>query len=370
MEIPCLRFMQSGRALYVGITTAGELLDNCVTTEWDPAIGWDITKQGYQRAPVREHYERIGHFLAAEPPPLLPTAALLSPREHDYGVLPFDRRETLGSFEYGVIRLPKGRNLFIVDYQHRWQGFRFAVDELGAGGLRDFPVPVIIVADLWHAEEIEQFYLINSKQKRIDTDLALALLQTLAPAVTYEQLVNLAGQGKRFRIRATRLTFSLAARESGPWVGRIIQPHDSPQPDAVIKLKSFVDALQPIVSPRNRCSDLEDDRLLDTLVNFWEGLRQMIPRAFQNPHDFQIQRTVGVYAFHILFAKEVYPRCSAAGGLSPRTVKGVLQAAQSKYINEEFWSTRGPARVYVGSSGYRELARLIIEKLPPLRHTV
>lgn len=364
MEIPCLRFTQSGHTLYIGVTTAGDLIDNnnCVTTEWDPAIGWDISRQGYQRTPVPQHYEAIGRFLAASPPPFLPTAALLSARKHDYGVLPFEERGTLAGFECGVLNVPKGRSLFIVDYQHRWRGFIFAVEELGMGGLRDFQVPVIILDDLSRPEEIEQFHLINSKQRRIDTDLALALLQTLAPQVTEDQLVNLAGRGKRFRIRATKLTFTLAARSSGPWAGRIAQPHDLPQPDAVIKLKSFVDALQPLVSTRNRCSYLEDDTLLQTLVEFWEALEQIVPAAFRNPRDFQIQRTVGVYAFHIVFARGVYPKCSALGDTSPQAVKRVLGPAKSDYISEGFWSTRGPASVYVGSSGYRELARLIMGK--------
>src|SRR3990172_392041 len=36
------------------------------------------------------------------------------------------------------------------------------------------------MADVPRQEEIKQFYLINSKQRRVDTDLALALLQTMA----------------------------------------------------------------------------------------------------------------------------------------------------------------------------------------------
>jgi DGQHR domain-containing protein len=311
---------------------------------------------------VPQHYEAIGRFLAADPPPFLPTAALLSARKHDYGILPFRGSGTASDLQSGFVELPEGRSLFIVDYQHRWRGFIFAVEQLGMTGLRDFQVPVIILDDLLRPEEIEQFHLINSKQRRIDTDLALALLQTLAPQVTDDQLVNLAGRGKRFRIRATKLTFTLAARSSGPWAGRIAQPHDLPHPSAVIKLKSFVDALQPIVSSRNACSKLDDDRLLNTLLHFWEALEEMVPGAFSNPRVFQIQRTVGVYAFHIVFARGVYPKCSALDDTSPQAVKRILAPAKAHYMSEGFWSTGGPASVYVGSSGYRELARLIMDE--------
>ena len=364
MKLPALKFTQSGKVLYVAKMTARQILDQCVTQEWDPDIGWeDLDNQGYQRQPVTSHYEAIGHFLAQGPNPFMPTGALLSARNSEYGSLTFRPANPGTEPEFGELEIPDSRPLFTIDYQHRRHGFDYAIHQLGATQLEDFAVPVIIIEDITRYEEIQQFYVINSKQRRIDTDLALALLQTLAPQADERELVNLAGPGKRFRIRGTRLTFKLAGRPKGPWAGRISQPHDLPQPDAVIKLKSFVDSLAPLVSRRSSCSRLDDDRLLDALVDFWEGIKQIIPNAFQAPKDFQVQRTVGVFAFHLLFAREVYPRCSAQGDTSPGAVKKVLHPAVPKYIQEAFWSTGGEASIYVGSSGYRAVARLIAAEI-------
>lgn len=364
MKLAAMKFSQSGHTLYLTVMTAEQILSSCFTTEWDPAVGWDdLINQGYQRQPVAKHSNAIGDFLARDPTPFMPTSALLSARKSEYGSLGFVRLPSTPStlVEFGEVEIPAGRQFFIVDYQHRWRGIRHAIEELGATHLSEFTIPAIIVEDMDRVEEILQFYLINSKQKRIDTDLALALLQTLAPQTDEREMFNLVGPGNRFRIRATRLTFALAARKSGVWVARIGQPHDLPQPEAVISLKSFVDSLSPLMSRWNPCSKLDDNALIDALLDFWEGVRRVIPNAFQNPRNYQIQRTVGTFALHIVFARAVYPRCVGTGDTSAAAVESILKSAHQKCLNESFWSTGGEATIYVGSSGYREVAKKIIQ---------
>jgi DGQHR domain-containing protein len=335
MLLTAIRFEQSDQTLYLTAMKASELLECSHTDEWNPAIGWDLDNQGYQRAPVPAHVERIARFLAASPSPLMPTGALLSARESARGVLPFTPVGDGANPLAGTLEIPEGRQLCIVDYQHRARGLRTAIEELQATGLADFMMPVIILADVPRYEEIQQFHVINSKQRRIDTDLALALLQTLASALHEKELANLAGPGKFYRIRGTRLTFRLAARTSGPWVGKIAQPHDVPQPGVTIKVKSFVDSLAPVLSKRASCSFLEDEPLLDVLSEFWTALEGIVPGSFNNPTS-QIQRTVGVYAFHIVFARFLYPRLKATGDVSVNAFQTALLPAASEYINEPF----------------------------------
>ena len=366
MQLAAIRFEQAGETLYLTTMKASQLLACTHTTEWDPDIGWDLEKQGYQREPVRSHVERIASFLARPPAPLMPTGALLSARESQLGILPFTPASGSSSIAVGILEIPDGRQLAIVDYQHRARGLRMAIEELGVDGLADFMMPVIILADVPRYEEIQQFHVINSKQRRIDTDLALALLQTLATALDERELANLAGPGRFYRIRGTRLTFRLAARPSGPWLGKIAQPHNDPQPAAVIKVKSFVDSLAPIVSRRAACSSLDDEALLDVLVRFWDAVKAIVPKSFWDPTS-QIQRTVGVYTFHIVFARHLYPRLSANGDTSTEAFRIALLPVASEYITDTFWAARGPAKIYVGSSGYRELARKIIEALQSSR---
>ncbi|HLF79945.1 MAG TPA: DGQHR domain-containing protein [Dehalococcoidia bacterium] len=364
MNIPVLRAVQSGLVLYLGVMSAEQILACCHTTEWDPDLGWDLDRQGYQRAPLDEHYRTIGGFLRSNPRALMPSSALLSARERETGALNFTQKATTGQTEFGELEIEDWRQFSIIDYQHRWRGFMYAIEVLGADELKEFVIPVTIIADISRADEIEQFYLINSKQKRIDTDLALALLQTLASEAELPRLLNLVGAGKRYRIRATRLTFRLAEMNLAPWGGRIMQPHDLPQPGGVLAVKSFVDSLAPVLSTRSLTGRLSDDELLTVLIDFWSALARIVPVAFQEPENHQIQRTVGTFAFNLLFTRDIYPRARVRGDTTTQGFEQLLRHIDPRYLTAEFWKTGGPARVYVGSSGWRDLRDLMRMTLP------
>ncbi|HUV44406.1 MAG TPA: hypothetical protein VMW13_06210 [Dehalococcoidales bacterium] len=59
LRIAVIRLTQQGKTIYIGKMAAGEILARGVTTEWDPDKGWDLSQQGYQRAPNEKHYRRI-----------------------------------------------------------------------------------------------------------------------------------------------------------------------------------------------------------------------------------------------------------------------------------------------------------------------
>ena len=370
MEIAVLKIRQAGRTLYLGSMTAEQLLRFGVTTEWDPNIGWDIEHQGYQRAPVEVHYKGIADYLLKTGEPFMPNGALLSARDGEYGRLQFRKVAGDQECEFGYLAIPEGRLLFIVDYQHRWRGFRHALEKNGHPELKEAVIPVTIMPDVDRAEEIRQFYVINSKQRRIETDLALALLQTMAGEVSEEELVSLVGKNKRFRIRATRLTFRIAAATDGPWAGRIKQPHDLPEVNAVLSFKSFVDSLQLIVSSRSPVSHMDDDQLIQVIGNYWSALSQLMPESFGNPRDHSIQKTPGVFSMQIVAAKTVFKLCQRQNDYSPRRMEDYLSTANTtvggdstRYMESGYWVSRGPVKQYGGSGGHRALATLIRNKI-------
>lgn len=225
--------------------------------------------------------------------------------------------------------------------------------------------------DVKRYEEIKQFYVINSKQRRIDTDLALALLQTMAPTTQEKELVGLVGPGKKYRIRATRLTFEIASSgRGGPWSGRIKQPHDLPEPEAVLSVKSFADSLQPIVSSRSPVYGLTDSELVDTVNRYWTALADLMPEAFANPKEHSVQKTPGVFSLHIVAAKTVFRLCRQEKDFSAKRIGEFLKAAnnarpddQTRYMTSEFWVSRGEVKQYGGSGGHRSLATYIRNKI-------
>lgn len=362
LEIPVIRITQQGKKIYIGKMTGREILDRCTTTEWDPDKGWDLNEQGYQRAPIHKHYTRIAEFLREEGDPLLPTSALLAAREEEYGLLDFDSYDKdhpdIGKL---IIRAP--RRLFIVDYQHRWRGIKDAVERLKCDGLLDFQIPVIIMADVSRYEEIRQFYLINSKQKRVDTDLGLALLQTMATEANERELMNFVGPGKKYRIRATRLIFRIAGKSQGPWAGKVIDPNMISTGNQVVHIKSFVDSLQPILSRRSPVHMKTDDQLIQIILDYWSGIEQLMPNAFSSPKNYTIQGTVGVFVMHRVAARKVLRDCVQQNDISSAKVTQILQKAKAQYMKEDFWKVGGVTKQYSSGSGVKELAQMIIGAL-------
>ena len=165
MKLSAIRMEQSGAPLYLTYMTADQLLAHSYIDEWRPELGWDIERQGFQREPVPRHYEAIGHFLKESSNPFIPTAALLSAAEDRLGKLPFKVLDKNAGF--GVLTISEARQLLILDYQHRWRGLRFAIEELDADRLGTFVMPVVIVPNIPRFEEIRQFYL-NQQQAAED----------------------------------------------------------------------------------------------------------------------------------------------------------------------------------------------------------
>lgn len=362
LEIPVIKIMQQGKKIYIGKMTCSEILDRCITTEWDSNLGWDLDKQGYQRAPNEKHYMRIANFLREEGDPLLPTSALLAAREGEYGLLDFTLIDN-AHLGIGKLKIPKERSLFIVDYQHRWRGLKYAVEKLKCNNLLNFQVPVIIMADVSRYEEIRQFYLINSKQKRVDTDLGLALLQTMATEASEKELLNFVGPGNKYRIRATRLTFTIAGETDGPWVGKIADPNMAITSNQVVSIKSFVDSLRPLLVRTSPVCMKSDDELIQIILDYWSGIAQLMPDVFASPRNYSIQRAIGVFVMHRVAAKKVFGLCIQQNDMSPSKVAQVLQKAKAKYLNKGVWKVGGFTKTYSSASGQKELANLIIETL-------
>jgi len=206
---------------------ASDLYEVGVIESWDSAKGWDIGTQGYQRESYEKHYKGIAKFLRDTPNPLLPTSILLSARTREQGELKFDIIRDSGGDAFGYLEIPDAYTLYVVDGQHRMQGFMYAVNELEQDNLRDFLLPVILICDAGKVEELSQFHLINDRQKRISTNLALALLGTVVqdrPSVA-QMLVGSRGMWK---MRAIMITIALneGTEPQNVWMGRVSLPNE------------------------------------------------------------------------------------------------------------------------------------------------
>ena len=357
-RLQVIKFMQRNVTLYSGVMTIGQLLHHGVTTEWDPGLGWEIQRQqGYQRAPLPRHIRGISEFLRREGTPLLPTNALLATRNSEYGELKF----TPVDGDLGYLEIPESRHLFIVDYQHRFKGFMRAITDLGQKDLCDVTIPVTILSDASLIEEMKQFYLINNKQKRVDTDLALTLMNALAADSTEEELANLVGPGNKYRIRATRLVIKIAQLNSGPWADKIQEPNVPPTAIQTATIKSFVDSLRPIISIRSPIHKYSDDRILDIVMAIWDGVLDLWPEWRASSDQHIIQAAIGLFVMHRVASGLLIPTMLSSGNYSAGSVTAMLSPLKGEFMCQNFWRVGGPARVYSSGSGHKELAENIID---------
>ena len=354
-RIQVVKFSQANFTLYSGAMAVRQLIDHAVTTEWDPGLGWELEAQGYQRAPVSQHWHRIGAFLQKEQKPLLPTNALLASRDTAYGTLNF----TPVDGNLGYLEIPESRQLFIVDFQHRWRGFLYAINDLKETALREVMIPVTILSDASLLEEMKQFYLINNKQKRVDTDLALTLMQAMSSESTDEELANLVGPSYRYRIRATRLVVQIAQSKSGPWVGKIQEPNVPSTSSQIATLKSFVDSLRPIVSIRSPVHTFSDDDLTGIILSIWTGVLGLWPEWDKEFDKYSIQRAIGLFVIHRVARQLLIPRMLASGDYSANLVTATLSQVRD-LLSRDFWKTGGSVGTYSSGSGQKDLSERIV----------
>ena len=228
--------------------------------------------------------------------------------------------------------------------------------------LRDVTIPVTILADAPPYEEMKQFYLINNKQKRVDTDLALTLMQAMSSSASDKELANLAGTGKRYRIRAMRLVAQIAQLSSGSWFDRIEEPNISSKPGQVASIKSFVDSLRPIISTRSPVSKYADKDVLDILTSIWTGVLAMHSEWETKPERYTVQRSVGLFVIHRVARELLIPSMLSSGNRSATLVTKTLAKATG-YMSRDFWRSGGQVRSYSSGGGQKLLAEEIIGEI-------
>ena len=362
-------FEQDGQRLYLTALDVRTILGIAEVDEWDPDLDpvddEYLAKQGYQRTPVKSHLASIARYFNSEVSPLLPTSILLSAR----GKLELVEQRSGG---FGKLRIPKESHpLYIVDGQHRVKGIEYAAERYGMEHLLDFPLPVTIMEEMPKAEEIQQFFTINTTAKRIRTDLAQRLLLELAEQD--DSIMDLAvQQGKKWRLRATKITTELSERPGSPWYGRVKAPNASGRSEAVATETTLANSLQPILTG-SFVGRYEDEKVILVMQRLWEAIGELMPEAIHDPGSYVLQKTPGIYTIHML-APKIFEVCRDNGDLSVKGMKAILTTTEESrgyFANEEFWRGRAAggveAATYNGMGAFRQLADDIERTLPELR---
>lgn len=363
--------VQNGRVFYVAVIPAGALVSIAKVDAWDPNDPRGMT--GYQRAPNMSRKRQIAEYVAGQDA-IMPAGGLLNARAavHEgstsYGeVLDFVPEWEEDGLAYGELSIPEtAQPLYIVDMQHRLGGYEYAIEKAGHDELRDFPLVVTIADGLSLHEEIEQFHLINTTQKKVRTDLARRLL--VIQAQDTDRRLALDERGKLWEAKGPVIAAILNSEE-GAWQGKILPPNKSKreQPATVVRETSFVNSLKPILQTPYFVRQREEDAA-KLLSRYWEAIGRAFPEAMRHPQGHVLQKTPGVFSLHAI-APEVFELArdrARRGTIDTDTLYEVLRPLEG--LGSKYWASDNEegAAVYGSMKGFRILASQLRQLLPEL----
>lgn len=234
-------------------------------------------------------------------------------------------------------------------------------------------LPFVCMIGATEEQEMDQFYVVNSKAKSVRTDLALLILRQRAERddKVYEALLE---RGKDWQVEAQKVVETLAA-ESSVWRGRIRLPAME-KADTTIPSASMVSSLKPLLASPY-FGQLGFDQQLKVLDAFWRGIREVMRPAFDDPTEFSIQKGVGVIVLHavLLHILEIV-RSKGLSVVEPEAFSQVLKkpleslqgddARGSPVSGLDFWrgAPNGAAGSYSSSAGRRVLIAKLRQLLP------
>lgn len=296
-----------------------------------------IERRGIQRQPIAAHYRKIGRSLQA-PEATLPTSIVLSANiNHDgteshisdgirvpYGMEVTPVQGTIANLVDITID-PSILKLQVVDGQHRILGIEHALEK---GYLRQdqtFELPFVLILAKSRYDEIKNFYSINSKAKRVATDLALQLMNEMKDS---DPDYNLSLTEKK-KVIAIKIANALSDKADSPWYGEISQGNTASS-EEIISSTSFVSSLTPVLTVSyfnnvikakggnaEAMMDMVAEQCGKTVDNYWSAIRDLLPFMFEGDlSKWVIQKTPGVYSLHLVLANilENYFLGSAGGG--------------------------------------------------------
>ena len=353
----------SGRSIprVVGEIAAGDLCSRFDVPRFQHGNG-----EGYQRAPSTQRIRQLVNELRAGQVDL-PTAVLLNLRG-------FDPRRHVVTAKTGHDQLVLGdERLYVVDGQHRLVALSQLIND-DEGEWPAFRIPFVCLLGATAAEEMRQFYIVNSRAKSVPTDLAYTLLHKRAQESPEERDALLEGKDG-WKVTGQELAERLA-RET-PWEGRIRFPSEKKTKRMTIPSSGMVNSLRELI--RGAYPYFESagiDQQVEMLSAYWSGILRVLPEANEAPDAYTIQKMTGAVVMHMILPNVVeLLRSKGHSALDPdahaAALDTPLRELQDSNRNGElvsgaaFWRSGadGAAGAFSSNAGRRVLRARLLSRL-------
>lgn len=350
---------------------------------------------GYQREPEPNHYNKIKKYILENKDFILPTSIVLAIDE--------DNLEKIIDEKLGVLNFDKfidnsNIKIFrIVDGQHRIIAMREASKI--KQNLKDFlfNVIILVVEPEYRSVEMEIFYDINSKGKRLKVDL-IELARFNYRIV--EKRLNEKELNEHVSIQTA---YYLNEKiQKSVWQNAIKFGIHDDQTIGVIGVNAFRESISGIVdaflkiNEENRYLQFEGEDLINYskdcaikianfLSNVWDNIvfskwefcfqESVVPddlfleskKIYYN-NKFYIQRTMGAKAINNLLSSIVNGKNDAEiKGLNQDSLRLFTSYIDQSYINSDDWLVGGTFSGYSSESGFKKVMQFIMNLNKPTR---
>ena len=375
LKLNVIQVDQGQHQLLLAKMKAGDFRAFTEIDPYDPGLDKNDPDQGYQRLPGIPRIKRFGNWLAGtgqEVKPLMPTALLLSFRDHPVQV-----------GEDGSITLTANRRLKIVDGQHRVQAYKYAIHEKGKEELKHAEVPVIILNGVCKLDEMEQFRTVNQEAKSVPTELVNMLLATRAEAFGENAVV----EKDRWKVVANDAAETLNSSDESPFYRLIVMPNESvPKAkeirenpllarERLVKMTSFQVSLKPLIFPygnsvldvhyfdRGWTAEKKSSTLVAIIDSFWGALEELLPECFTSPRDYVLFKTPGIFSLNSLLPEVLKDLLRDQVNLLSYKEEMVARLRGMPALAPEFWKAdSGHASAFGSMKGFKKLGDELSEE--------
>jgi len=353
LEIEAFRVRQKERVIYLFALKAGALLKRCKVDRIGPK-----NPDGYQR-PLKESRLRLVLRYLKEEEGDFPTSILLNIRDSDG--IEFKSAVKIGEgIERGILVIPDGKTMWLVDGQHRLEGIKYAIEK-GLDWLKGYPLLVSLFVGLERYDEMREFYIVNTRQKGVPADVAERHLLEMVKTEGKIRVMELEGKAKYRQARALKIVDMLRQRRDSPWYRAIRFPGEPKSPAHLVRQHTMVTAIKEIFKDPV-VERVPDEQLGELLINYWQAIKELLPEAFTNPSEYTVQKIPGVYSLHMIFP-DVFELCRDYGDFSKERMKDILghidMDSEFWHVERGFYLTKG-----TGMRTIRLLAEYLRDQLP------
>jgi len=331
------------RNMYIAPVKVRYLLDKSYfQINWWEKEKMGTKKQGYQRHPAEGRKNLIARFIEKNACPIFPANILACSHEE----IKFDNKNR----EIILDDYP----VWVVDGQTRIEGFRHALENLKIEDVLEWEMPVVFLSGFPPIDELEQFFVLNSTQKKVSTDLAQRLKLELARDNTerFESVYP----GHMWELKALNVVDLLNTKSENPWTGRIRLPN-TPKGTTILNQNAFVTSLKPLCKT-GILADEKPDEVFKILKTYWNAVRRIFPGTFDTPREYVIQKTPGVFSLHSLANTVLTKAIKDKVELSEYNLTRLLSKCFDENIKDDFWRSgkdKGASR-YGSMKGFAILA--------------